>query len=114
MPNRSVSFFASAFGGTTRLTEGIEVPVRVDHEDPQSVDIDWKAYKATPGRKKAQKQAQKAQEVRTSHRQVAHAWAVTVRAGRMTRESFEREVQAAVDEGRLAPADAEAARASLD
>ncbi len=113
VPNRSLSFFGSAFGYDV-LPEGVELPVRVDPEDPGSVDIDWAAYKATPGRKKELKQAQKARQVKANHRAAAQAWAAAVRKGSITRESFERNVQLLVDEGRLDPADAEAARASLD
>ena len=114
VPNRSLSAFGGHFSGADFLAEGLELPVRVDPEDPESVDIDWKAYKATPGRKKAQKQAQKAQEVRAGMRQAAQAWAALVRKGRMSRESFESNVQRCVDDGHMDPADAEAARASLD
>ena len=114
VPNRSLGAFGSHFSGADFLAEGVELPVRVDPEDPESVDIDWKAYKSAPGRKKAQKQAQKAQEVRAGMRQAAQAWATLVRKGRMSRESFESNVQRCVDDGHMDPADAEAARASLD
>ncbi len=115
VPNRSLSgLFGNATGGADVLPEGVELPVRVDPEDPGSVDIDWAAYKATPGRKKELKQAQKARQVKANHRAAAQAWAAAVRKGSITRESFERNVQLLVDEGRLDPADAEAARASLD
>jgi len=114
VPNRSLSFFGAALGGTDFLVEGIELPVRIDPEDPGSVDIDWAAYKATPGRKKAQKQAQKAHDAKAGMRQAAQAWAALVRKGRMSRESFESNVQRCVDDGQMDPADAEAARASLD
>ena len=127
VPNRSLG----AFGGGGVLAAGIEVPVRVDSEDPQSVAIDWDAYKAAPGRKQAQKAAQEshrsaqartqlennpklADKLRANNRQAVHGWAAAVRAGSMSREDFERNVQLSVDGGRMDPADAEAARATLD
>lgn len=105
--------------------------MRVDPQDPRSVDIDWDAYKAAPGRKQAQKAAQGAhrtarsreqlernpklaERLRANNRQAVHGWAAAVRAGSMSREDFERNVQISVDAGRMDPADAEAARASLD
>lgn len=127
VPNRSLG----AFGGGGVLAAGIEVPVRVDPGDPQSVEIDWDAYKAAPGRKQAQKAAQEtrrsaqarthlegnpklAGKLQANNRQAVHAWAAAVRAGAMSREDFERNVQFSVDGGRMDPADAEAARATLD
>ena len=127
VPSRSLG----SFGGGGILAEGIELPVRVDPDDPQSVDIDWDAYRAAPGRKEAQKAAQEARrtrrvredlerkpeladKLRANNRQAVNAWAAAVRAGAMSREDFERNVQLSVDSGRMDPADAEAARATLD
>ena len=124
--NRSLG----VFGGGGILAAGIEVPVRVDADDPGSVDIDWDAYKAMPGRKQAQKAAQEARAIaqgraqlernpklaertRAANRQTVHLWAGAVRDGGMSREEFETAVQLELDSGRMDPADAEAARASL-
>jgi hypothetical protein len=126
VPNRSLG----ALGGGGILAAGMELPVRVDVDEPQSVDIDWDAYKATPGRKEAQKAAQETrrtdrvreqlernpkhqQRLREGNRQAVHAWAGAVLAGNMSREEFEQTVQVELDSGRMDPADAEAARASL-
>jgi hypothetical protein len=54
------------------------------------------------------------QQMWAQNKQAAAAWVVAVRMGNMSREEFEREIQLEVDNGRMDPADAEAARAELD
>jgi len=119
--------------GLTRasLSRGLELPVRVDPDDPERVEIDWDAFTASPDRKAAldgarssrqaevvkgqmAKKPKLQQQMWAQNKQAAAAWVVAVRMGNMNREEFEREIQLEVDNGRMDPADAEAARAELD
>jgi hypothetical protein len=116
---------------TGALQPGIELPVHVDANDPQAVEIDWDAYRSMPGRKEAHRDATNARQhsllkeqlerepgKQAEHwernRGVAQVWAGAVKAGNISREDFEQSVRIEVDSGRMDPADAEAARASLD
>jgi hypothetical protein len=113
------------------LKPGLELPVRVNSEDGQAVWIDWDKFLAAPGRKKAQKAANQsghnarvkaeleknpklAAQFRTQNAAAVGAWAAAVRGGSLTREEFEETVTLEVECGRMDPADAEAARATLD
>lgn len=114
-----------------KLQPGLELPVRVDPADPSSVEIDWDRYLASPGRKTAQRAASEAgriarareqlernpklvEKLRAQNRVALEAWVEAVRIGNMSREEFEKTVQLELDSGRMDPADAEAARGSLD
>jgi hypothetical protein len=117
------------------LAAGVDLPVRVDPDDPHAVVVDWDAFRSLPGRKQAQRAATAAREqkalakaqaeqpgvppeimaqMRANNRIAAHAWAHAVRHGGLSREEFEETVTLEVDTGRMDPADAAAARASLD
>ena len=113
------------------LEPGLELPVKVDRDDPQQVAIDWDAFLASPGRKAAVKEAVQgesanankrmleanpdlAQQIRANNAVAVVAWANAVNAGKMSREEFDKTVDLEVKVGRMDPADAEAARASLD
>jgi hypothetical protein len=113
------------------LTPGLELPVRVDAADPTSIEIDWERYLKTPGRKQAQRAATQsarnrqmaehlennpklAEKARAGNRVAVQSWAAAVKAGNMSREDFEQTVSQEVETGRMDPADAEAARATLD
>ena len=55
-----------------------------------------------------------AEKLRTGNRQAVQGWAGAVRGGSMSREEFESNVELEVATGRMDPADAERARATLD
>ena len=103
----------------------------MDREDPQQVAIDWDAFLASPDRKSAVKKAvqaesvsdykrmldanpELAQQLRTNNATAVGVWAQAVNAGQMSREKFDKTVDLEVKTGRMDPADAEAARATLD
>jgi hypothetical protein len=113
------------------LGPGLELPVKVDREDPQRVAIDWDAFLASPDRKAAVKKAVQdesanankrmldanpdlAKQVRANNANAVVVWAGAVKAGKMSREKFDKTVDLEVRVGRMDPADAEAARATLD
>ena len=113
------------------LQPGVELPVRVDPADPSTVEIDWDKYLATPGRKDAQKAANQsaknrqmaahleknpklAAKARAGNKGAVQAWAGAVKMGNMTREEFDAQVDQEIEAGRMDPADAEAARETLD
>ena len=119
--------------GLTRasLSKGLELPVRVDPADQNRVEVDWDRFAASPDRKEAlgdarvsrqnevirQKlEAKPEQQAKmwAQNKGTALAWAGAVKAGNMSREEFEQNVQQEVDSGRMDPADAEAGRAELD
>jgi len=122
---------ASLVKRAVSLQAGIELPVRVEASDPQAVEVDWKRFIDDPGRRAQleKRQQQRQQEVlherlasnpklqaklQAGGKQQAPAWAAAVRGGAMSREQFEQTVEGEVRAGRMDPADAEAARASLD
>ncbi len=113
------------------LQPGLELPVKVDRDDSQRVAIDWEAFLADPGRKAAVKEAVQeesanankrmldanpdlAQQMRTNNANAVKVWANAVKTGEMSREKFDKTVDLEVKVGRMDPADAEAARATLD
>ena len=113
------------------LQAGIELPVRINPDDGDEVAIDWDAYMATPGRKDAHRAAGASRQhqlmreqlernpkqmakLQAQNRGVVQAWAGAVKAGNLSREDFEASVKMEVDSGRMDPADADAARRSLD
>jgi hypothetical protein len=113
------------------LQPGLELPVKVDPRDPQQIAIDWDAFLASPGRKAAVKEAVQgesanankrmleanpdlAQQIRANNATAVVVWANAVKTGEMSREKFDKTVDLEVKVGRMDPADAEAARASLD
>jgi hypothetical protein len=113
------------------LQPGLELPVKVDRDDPQRIAIDWDAFLADPDRKAAVKAAVQdesanankrmldanpdlAQQVRANNAVAVVNWAANVKAGNMSREEFDKTVDLEVKVGRMDPADAEAARATLD
>jgi hypothetical protein len=113
------------------LEPGLQLPVKVDRDDPQRIAIDWDAFLASPDRKAAVKEAVQgesanankrmleanpdlAQQLRANNATAVVAWANAVKAGKMSREDFDKTVNLEVKVGRMDPADAEAARASLD
>ena len=108
-----------------------QLPVKVDRGDPQRVAIDWDAFLASPDRKAAVKEAVQgesanankrmldanpdlAQQLRANNAAAVLVWANAVKAGKMSREKFDKTVDLEVKVGRMDPADAEAARATLD
>jgi hypothetical protein len=114
-----------------KLDQGLELPVRVDAADPSSLRVDWDAFLADPGRKQAQRAAEQRgynarvaemtaknpklhQTMIANNRQALPVWAAAVRAGKLSREEFEKTVNLELECGRMDPADAAAARASLD
>jgi len=119
------------FSAGRKIPAGVELPVRVDSRDRGRIEIDWDAWMASPGRKDAMRAgraasnaaAMRAQleknpklqaQVRANSKRAAHAWADAVRVGNLSREEFDRHLALEVDHGRMDPADAEAARATLD
>ena len=113
------------------LQPGLQLPVKVDPHDPQQIAIDWDAFLASPGRKAAVKEAAQgesvnankrmleanpelAQQLRSNNATAVAVWARAVNAGKMSREKFDKTVDLEVRVGRMDPADAEAARATLD
>ena len=119
------------FNAANHLGPGLELPVRVDPADSVSLEVDWDRFLASPGRKKAVRAAddavrrqavrdqlegkpELAAKMQANNRIAVQAWAGAVRAGQMSREDFERTVTGEVESGRMDPADAEAARRSLD
>jgi hypothetical protein len=55
-----------------------------------------------------------AQQLRANNATAVVAWARAVQAGKMSREEFDKTVDLEVKVGRMDPADAEAARATLE
>ncbi len=125
----NTGFIAGGIG--TPLNPGLELPVRVDAIDPASVEIDWDKFLASPERKEAQRAVnqsaynravaeqlkrnpKQAEKARANNKVAVRGWAAAVRSGQMTREQFEETVKLEVETGRMDPADAESARASLD
>jgi hypothetical protein len=119
------------FSTASALNAGIELPVFVDPSDPRKVEIDWKAYMAKPGRKQEKDDARTSrqaelmraelakkpklqQKMWAQNKMAAAGWVSGVKMGNLSREEFEQTIQAEVDNGRMDPADAEAARAELD
>jgi hypothetical protein len=113
------------------LQPGLELPVKVDPGDPQQIAIDWDAFLSSPDRKAAVKTAAQgesvnankrmleanpelAQQLRANNATAVVAWARAVQAGKMSREEFDKTVDLEVKVGRMDPADAEAARATLE
>ena len=113
------------------LKPGLTLPVVVDPRDPGRVEVDWPKFLADPSRKQAQETTDQtaynakyramierdpklAAKLREGNALAVRSWADTVRAGRMSREDFEAQVTTELESGRMDPADAEAARASLD
>jgi hypothetical protein len=113
------------------LQPGLKLPVKVDPHDPQQIAIDWDAFLASPDRKAAVKEAVQgesanankrmleanpdlAQQVRANNATAVVVWANAVKAGKMSREKLDKTVDLEVRVGRMDPADAEAARATLD
>jgi hypothetical protein len=122
----NVSFFDIA----NALKPGLELPVRVDPADPETVAIDWDRFLADPGRKKAVKAASEAgqrsqvakqlarnpklqAQLQSNNRIAVQAWVGAVQAGQMTRAEFDKNVTQEVESGRMDPADAQAAYAAL-
>ena len=115
----------------TSLSRGLELPVRVDPGDSDRVEIDWDRFAALPDRKKALGDARVSRQNEVikqkleghpkqqaqmweGNRMAVQAWAGAVKAENMSREEFEETVRLEVDSGRMDPADAEAARKTLD
>jgi hypothetical protein len=113
------------------LRPGIELPVSVDPADQSSIEIDWKRFLATPGRKDAQRAATQSaknrqlaeqlagnpkltEQLRANNRLAVQSWAAAVKAGSLSREEFEQTVNLELETGRMDPADADAARRELD
>jgi hypothetical protein len=113
------------------LQPGLSLPVKADRGDPQRLEIDWDAFLASPDRKDAVKRAVQderanankrmldanpdlAQKLRAGNAVAVHTWAAAVKSGKMSREQFDKTVDGEVRVGRMDPADAEAARATLD
>jgi hypothetical protein len=112
------------------LNPGIELPVKVDREDPQLVAVDWEAFLADPASKAAVKQAasegsvsdyqqmldanpELAQTLRRGNSVAVFGWVGEVQNGNMSRAEFDKTVDLEVKTGRMDPADAAAARAKL-
>lgn len=125
----NTGFIAGEIGNPLR--PGLELPVRVGTGDATSVEVDWDKFLASPGRKEAQratnqsarnralaqelqKKPELLEKMRTGNRSAVQGWAAAVRGGQLSREKFEESVTLEVETGRMDPADAEAARASLD
>ena len=119
------------FDIANKLQPGIELPVRVDPSDPDNVAVDWERFVASPDRKRQVRAAKEAAQRVAVAKQIAknpkmqakmwannriavQAWAGAVQAGQMSRDDFEKHVTSEVESGRMDPADAEAARRSLD
>jgi hypothetical protein len=131
VPRKAENTGLLAGGVGNPLRPGLELPVRVDAADSTSIEIDWERYLKTPGRKQAQRSATQsarnrqmaeqlernpklAEKARAGNRVAAQSWAAAVKGGKMSREEFEQTVSLEVETGRMDPADAEAARATLD
>jgi hypothetical protein len=112
------------------LKAGLMLPVHVDPRDRDEVKIDWPAFLADPGRRQEQDGAaqnaynRKLKEMteadpkllakmRANNELAARTWAEAVRNGVMEREDFEQALDLEIECGRMDPADAAAARASL-
>ncbi|MGI9019294.1 MAG: hypothetical protein ACR2G3_01115 [Solirubrobacterales bacterium] len=65
-------------------------------------------------REQLERNPKMAEKLRAGNRQAVQAWAEAVRGGGMSREEFESTVELEVATGRMDPADAETARATLD
>lgn len=125
----NTGFLAADVGNA--LKPGLELPVRVDPNDRESIEVDWDRYLSSPGRKQAQRAATQSdtnrkvreemekkpkllEKMRAQNRNTLQVWAGAVKAGNMSREQFEESVRLEVETGRMDLADAEAARETLD
>jgi len=119
------------FKRAIKLQPGVELPVRVSSTALDDLKIDWDRFLGSGDQKAAvdaaSLSAQRAQlkkqiernpkmqaKMWAGNKMAARAWAEALRGGAMTREEFDRTVDGEVESGRMDPADAEAARASLD
>jgi hypothetical protein len=131
VPRKAENTGLLAGGVGKPLQAGLELPVRVEPSDSASVVIDWDKFLAAPGRKDAQRAAtqsaknrQLAKQLGANPKQQAKMWAnnkmavsswvAAVKGGNLSRDEFEETVTLEVETGRMDPADAEAARKSLD
>ena len=122
---------ASLLNTAVALQAGIELPVRVSRSDPQDVEVDWKAFIDDPRRREQLEEGRRHRQedllreqlaakpdlqskLQAGGRMKAESWVGAVRAGAMPREQLEELLDGEVRSGRMDPADAEAARASLD
>ncbi len=103
VPKKAENLGFSSIGN--KIPAGVELPVRVDPRDAGRVEIEWELWMGSPGRKQA---------MRDGRASAAMAWAEAVQLGDLTREQFEQQLTLEVDHGRMDPADAAAARATLD
>ena len=93
-----------------RSSHRVELPVRVGRKGR----IGRATANAAQMRTQLDKNPKLRDRVRADNKGAALAWAEAVRVGNLSREEFERHLVMEVDHGRMDPADAEAARATLD
>ena len=120
----------AGLGKLRDLPPGLELPVRVDPSDPQSLEVDWDKFFANPDRKKAVSKASSDHNVAKYREEVATTetgrkliegnraalpvWVQAVKGGNMKRKEFDKTVELEVRLGRMDPADADEAYRQLD
>ena len=114
-----------------RIPPSLQVPVRIDANDPTRVAIDWAAFVEIPDRQRLVRDALARAQAATIRKQqaadpakfaaqqaqnqgVAMTWAETVRAGKMTRAVFETSATRMVQLGLMAQADYDAGIARIE
>ena len=109
-----------------KIATGVELPVRVDSQQPERVWIDWDAFTAAGGqkivddlgdqyRRDAVRDAVGQNPVnRDASAGLVESWTRAVKAGAMKREDFDRYIDERVSFGFLTPEEAEAAKRGVD
>jgi hypothetical protein len=123
----NVGFFSAG----NKIPAGVELPVRVHPGDRQKIEIEWERWRTSPGHKAAMragraktdaaymrdhltKHPKLQAKLRANNQIAAMAWVEAVRLGNLTREQFDQQLALEVEHGRMDPADADAARGTLD
>jgi hypothetical protein len=109
------------------IPAGITLPVAVNPANPEDVTIDWDGFLAAGGRDEMKRQHEAAgvDKMRADHpeqttqmqegaKATLETWVAGVQGGTLKRKDFDKSVDAYLKLGYLEPADAEAARQTLD
>ncbi len=105
------------------IGKGLELPVRVDPEQPDRIVIDWEAFGAAGGKQVVEERGAQNQRdatfkvlsqnpmLREAAQKTLVEWLAEVEAGRMTVQDFNGYVDECVAEGTLTPEEGDAGKA---
>ena len=105
------------------IGKGVELPVRVDPEQPDRIVIDWEAFGAAGGKQVVEERGAQNQRdanykavsqnpaLRESAQKQLTVWLAAVEAGSMTVEDLHRYIDERVTVGMLTPEEGDAAKA---